>query len=131
MLCDAEVPLFAPVRREALYKRGLDRRGDSCRAPIWNVGRELGQDLQEARHSVAAVGLLGDGQGRPLKRTVPLAAVPAGARPCRTNTAVRTGGTMHARVPDAVQQTREGQASTSVPAELVQPHALDGPQRYA
>ncbi len=31
---------------------------------------------------------------------------------------------MHARVRDALQQTRESQASISVPAELVDPHPL-------
>ena len=60
-----------------------------------------------------------------LTRKVPLPALPAGARdPSGPIPLSEQEAAVHARVRDALQQTRESQASISVPAELVDPHPL-------
>lgn len=62
--------------------------------------------------------------GRPTHK-VPLPALPAGARdPSGPIPLSEQEAAVHARVRDALQQTRESQASISVPAELVDPHPL-------
>ncbi len=62
--------------------------------------------------------------GRPTRK-VPLPALPAGARDVSGPIPLsEQEAAMHARVRDALQQTRESQASISVPAELVDPHPL-------
>ncbi len=62
--------------------------------------------------------------GRPTRK-VPLPALPAGARdPSGPIPLSEQEAAVHARVRDALQQTRESQASISVPVELVDPHPL-------
>ena len=62
--------------------------------------------------------------GRPTRK-VPLPALPAGARdPSGPIPLSEQEAAMHARVRDALQQTRESQSPVSVPAELVNPHPL-------
>lgn len=58
-------------------------------------------------------------------RKVPLPALPAGARDLAGPIPLsEQEAAMHARVRDALQQTRESQSPVSVPAELVDPHPL-------
>ena len=58
-------------------------------------------------------------------RKVPLPALPAGARHgAGPIPRPEQEAAMHARVRDALQQTRESQSPVSVPAELVDPHPL-------
>ncbi|TXH44930.1 MAG: hypothetical protein E6Q92_03860 [Burkholderiaceae bacterium] len=62
--------------------------------------------------------------GRPTRK-VPLPALPAGARDLAGPIPLsEQEAAMHARVRDALQQTRESQSPVSVPAELVDPHPL-------
>ena len=62
--------------------------------------------------------------GRPARK-VPLPALPAGARGLTGPIPLtEQEAATHARVRDALQQTRESQPNLSVPDELVDPHAL-------
>ena len=68
--------------------------------------------------------------GRPTRK-VPLPALPAGARdPSGPIPLSEQEAAMHARVRDALQQTRESQPNLSVPDELVGPHPLVRAKTY-
>ena len=114
-----------PVSREALYEE-VWTDAVTVVAPRYGLSDVgLVQICKKLGIPVAPRGYWAKVKAGRLTRKVPLPSLPAGARGLTGPIPLtEQEAATHARVRDALQQTRESQPSVSVPDELVDPHPL-------